>query len=255
MKNIFEELAGAQPVTEEVKTEEVVETPEAPVTEEVIPEEPVKEEVEAKPSIEPNPGLVPLSVLLDEREKRQKYEAQVREFERQKQEAEKQRSIPSFDEDPLGHLNRQYQEMIQAQAETQKHNDLAMGYELTKIRLGEEKTNQIRDWAAQRAQNDPRFAMELENIPRGRFDFVVQEYEKDHVLQAFATPESRRAYIEQQARELGILQAAPAVTPIQPKTAPELPAASISNAPSSKQNVKSGDEIDEFDFLNKKNKR
>lgn len=257
MKNIFEELAGAEPAAEEKPIEEVTETPVEEVVEEPTQEAPETEvapEPEVKPA-EPNHGLVPLTVLLEEREKRQRYEQQVREFERQKQEAEKQRSIPSFDEDPLGHLNRQYQEMIQAQAETQKVNDLVMGYELAKVRLGEEKTNVIRDWAAQKAQSDPRFAMELDSIPQGRFNYVIQEYEKDNMLQAFATPESKRAYIEQQAKELGILSQAPIAPAIAPKATPELPAASISNAPSSTVKAKSGDEIDEFDFLNKKNKR
>ena len=111
-----------------------VEAPEAPVEETETPEEPPQEEAPEGSTAEPETPKtdkeVPLTALLDERDKRQQYQAQVEELKRQLEEATKTPEVmPDVLEDQEGFVAQLESKLIQAT----KQNRIELSQEMMRI--------------------------------------------------------------------------------------------------------------------------
>jgi len=232
-RNIAEELLGKAP------------TPEAPEKavqpqqgQEATPQAPGAEPPPA-PKPEPpraDPGFVPISAMLDEREKRQKTEAKLRELEAQQRQPE---PVPSI-QDP-----EQLAAYIEARAERAAWDAKANWSEHSaRDKHGAETVDKALEWAFAKGEAEKKqfgfspFALEQVRAVHP-VDWVVKQYKEDEEFSRLRDPEKRKAYIEEQARALGFISdPAQAATPAAPQPAPNsqpakpVPSRSLASAPS-----------------------
>ena len=165
MSGLFDELNQN---LEELETETEVETVEPETV--VEAEEEVQEpQVVDTPVVETKNEThhVPINALLDERERRQKSEAdkaalqaRLDQYERANQAA---RYVPDVNQDPIGYIK--YQDQVR-QAERQEQA-VMYSYMSSIQKRGEETTNAARQWAFEKAQSNPTFANALDHVTGG----------------------------------------------------------------------------------------
>lgn len=160
---------------EVAELEQPVEVPieEAPgeTVAEVEPEPTPEPEPVAEP-VRPEPGFVPISVVLDEREKRKAAEARARQFEQQQPQ-----QAPNPYDDPEGFAAHQ-QQMVESRLTQER---FAISDRYARKEHGAEAVENAVAWAQQRAQADPAFAMSYmrETDP---IDWIVQQHKRDTLL-------------------------------------------------------------------------
>lgn len=195
---------------------------EAPVEEQVQaepeeqPEEPKGEETAAPPVAQDDTGKhIPISALLDEREKRQALQREVEAL-RKAQQPQKQ---PDFYEDPEGRLTQE-----RAQVQHMLWNErLNMSETLARQSHGDEAVDGAREAFAEEVKRNPALYAELQR-QANPYGFVVQWHKRQSVLSKMG--DDPEAYIEAQVKaRLEAMQA------VQPK--PSAPPPSLASAAAS----------------------
>ena len=201
---------------EVAEIEQPVEVPVEEVTEEAVAEPEPELTPEPEPVAEParpEPGFVPLSVVLDEREKRKALEARVRQFEQQRPQ-----QAPNPYDDPEGFAAHQQQ--LVEQRLTQER--FAMSDMFARQQHGAEAVESAVQWAQDRAQADPAFAMSYMR-QQNPIDWIVQQHKRDQTLGAIGDrplDDFVRDYIDKNPDKFGPAPvAAAASVAAQPKPA------------------------------------
>jgi hypothetical protein len=176
---------------------------------------------EAKPDVPQ--GHVPLSAMLDEREKRKELERQLQEFQRQQQAPK----APDPDEDPEGF--NQFQ-ISQAQLAVTSAR-LDMSEELAREKHGNEIVDSARDWALAKFQQNPAFQNEVLS-QRNPWGYAVQQYQRDQALGKLGDASEVDAFLAWKAAQSASPTTQPAAPAADPSPAPSMPTRSLASAPS-----------------------
>ena len=161
-----EDIFGATPIAEEqveatpeaVEPEPVAEQPaETPAAPPVVTPEPAK----------PEPGHVPLSAMLDERERRQKLEAELARYQAQQAPPE---PLDVYDPEQMAAF--QHQQVV--------NTKLDISEEMTRDKFGDELVDKARDWALQRFNQNPAYQAEVLR-QRNPWKHVVEQYQRDQI--------------------------------------------------------------------------
>jgi len=210
------------PEADETVEPVVVEQQEAP--EPAI--EPVAEPVvePARQEVRPEPQHVPLTAMLDERDKRKAAETELAQI-RAQQQQQQPASAPDMFEDPEGFRVHQEQSV---QAALYQSN-LQWSQRIAAIQHGEEATQQATNWGLERCNADPYFNAKVRasNDPIG---FVVSEWKREQIASQ-VTPDDFaefKAWKQAQAQINAPAPASPA-NPIAPRNTPPR---SLASAPS-----------------------
>ena len=112
------------------------------------------------------PGHVPISALLDERDKRRKLEEQLAQIQQQQMQ-----HAPQVDpyQDPAAYANQ-----------LALNTRLDMSEEMARSKHGEDVVNTARDWALQKFASNPAFQAEVLS-QRNPYEYVVQQYGREQV--------------------------------------------------------------------------
>jgi hypothetical protein len=213
--------AGA-PVEEPVVTPAEPEpTPEAKPQPEESANPLVPPVVEAKP----DPGFVPITSMLDEREKRQKLEAELAQL-RASQQQPQPEPVPNMFEDPEGF--QAYQQQFANQTAINVKLDLSE--DMARQAHGDELVDQARDWALQRFQSIPGFQAHVLG-QRNPYGFVVQEYRKAQIADQI-TPEDLAQFQAWKTAQAQIQTPAPPTAAAPPNSPRSVPPRSLASAPS-----------------------
>ncbi|CAB5222432.1 hypothetical protein UFOVP368_7 [uncultured Caudovirales phage] len=161
-----EDIFGTNPIAEEqveatpeaVEPEPVAEQPaETPVAPPVVTPEPAK----------PEPGHVPLSAMLDERERRQKLEAELARYQAQQAPPE---PLDVYDPEQLaGYTSQQV-----------LNTKLDISEEMTRDKFGDELVDKAREWALQRFSQDPSYQAQVLR-QRNPWKHVVEQFQRDQI--------------------------------------------------------------------------
>ena len=204
---------------------EPVETPE-PVAVEPQPE-PEQPQVEPQPQEEQS-RHVPLATFLDQRDelKRWKQEAEQLRAAQQRQQPPSQAPDPL--DDPQGFASHQEQLLEQKLTEQRfQTSDL-----IARQQHGAEAVDAAGAWAAERARNDPGFAVAYMQQPHP-IDWIVQQHKRDAMMSDIGSDPDE--YVRRRAAELGFIQApAPNAAPVavtQQPVAQPAPPRSLAAAP------------------------
>lgn len=205
-----EELFEESPFPEEAAP---VETPPASPT-----EPPAAEPVQAEPGSKPvEPGFVPVTAMLDERDKRKQLEQELEQYRSQQKQTE-QPAPPDIFEDPEGWQAYQAQQ-FQGALYSQR---LDMSYRFAAQSHGQETVDAAMEWGMKRCASDPHFNAMVMNNP-DPVGFAVQQYQREQVASQVDLSEFEQFKAWKQAQE--------AVTP--PAINPQVtPPKSIVSAPS-----------------------
>lgn len=211
------------PVVEESAPEVAPEPVVEPEVEMVEPEAPVTTEPqpEVVEPIRPEPGFVPISALMDERDKRKAAEQRASQFDQQRQ----QPQMPDPFDDPTGFAN--YQQSLVQQAivadRFERSNEDAVE------KWGESSVQSAIEWAAQRAQQNPSFAAEYMTKSRP-VHWIVQQHQRHSMLDQIgdrSLDDFVREYVSKNpaliANAATVAAAAPAVASPQASTPVRVP--------------------------------
>lgn len=131
----------------------------------------------------PPPGHVPLSVVLDEREKRREAEARLKRIEEQQRRAEPVDLPPE-----------------QQHAQRLETIHLNMSERFARKEHGDEVVDKARDAALERFQTDPLYYQQVMSQP-DPYEFVVREYKQSQALSALNDPNKLDAFLKWQAAQ------------------------------------------------------
>lgn len=204
-------LDGIGSMEEEVATSE----PET-VVEPVAPEpEPIASEPVAE--VKPEPQHVPLTAMLDERDKRKALEAELERL-RAAQQPQERPSVPDMFEDPDGYT------AYQAQVHQQQviNTKLDLSEDMARDKFGDEKVEAAKAWALQMFQTRPGFQQEVLS-QRHPYKYAVEQYEREQIATS-VTPDD---FAQFQAWKLAQNQIQETQTP-----AKVAPPRSLASAPS-----------------------
>lgn len=197
-------------------------------------------EPEAAPLVAPpppEPGHVPLSAVLDEREKRQALERELAELRRQ----HAQPQAPAMDpyEDPAAYT----QQVV-------LNTKLDMSEEMARSKHGDDLVEQAKTWAVDKMSKSPGFSQEVLSN-RHPYEFAVQAYQRDQLVSQLKPDDLAQfqAWKAAQAAPQAQPLAAPAA-PIPPVAAPPRSLAAATSA-GGLQHVPTGDGV-AFDSLFKR---
>lgn len=216
----------------------------AAASEPLAPETPVEtvqaDAVAAPPATDPAPvepaapseasslqsGHVPLSALLDERERRRAADAELAALRAQAQPP----TIPDPYEDPEAFAHHQAVTM----AHTAKMHGLQMSRLVATQQHGQEVVDQAMAWAAEHAERDAGFRERTYNSHHP-VDLAVAEFKRHQLLNEVG--EDPDAYVRRRAAELGFVAPATPQTPAAPQASaippkPAAPRPSLAAAPS-----------------------
>lgn len=196
--------------------------PEQPAPEEPAPSEPVNPLVAPVVDAKPDPGFVPISVVLDERDKRQKLEAELAKFQAQQQ----PQAIPDRWEDPEGFDAYQDQKL---QAALYQQN-LRWSERIAASEHGKETVDTAKAWGIERCDADPYFNAKVASSP-DPIGFVVSEWKREQIASQ-VTPDDFaqfQAWKAAQAQLQAPAQPPPAASPTTSRT---VPPRSLASAPS-----------------------
>jgi hypothetical protein len=177
---------------------------------------------EAKPDVPQ--GHVPLSAMLDEREKRKELERQLQEFQRQ-QTAPK---VPDPDEDPDAYNRFQIDQAQQIALNTR----LDMSEEMAREKHGNDVVDAARDWTLQRFQQNPAYRDEVLS-QRNPWGYAVQQFQRHTALDKLGDTSEIDAFLAWKAAQAtGVTTTQPAAPAADPSPAPTIPTRSLASAPS-----------------------
>lgn len=210
-----------QPVT----APEQVETPAEPIE----PEQPAPEPASPlqAPVVEtkPDPGFVPLTVVLDEREKRQKLEAEIAQI-RAAQQTQQPQAVPDQWEDPEGYAAFQDQKV---QAALYQQN-LRWSERIAASEHGKETVDQAKQWGIERCDADPYFNAKVA-ASEDPIGFVVSEWKREQIA-AQVTPDDFAQFQAWKQAQAQLQAPAPQSAAPQPSPSRSIPPRSLASAPS-----------------------
>lgn len=180
------------------------------------PAEPVAQEP-APPEPKPEPQHVPITALLDERDKRKAMEAELERL-RAAQAPQPEFTIPDMFEDPDGYSN--YQQQVAQQATLNAKLDISE--EMARDKFGDEEVETAKNWALQQFAARPGFQQEVLR-QRNPYRFVVEQYKREQI----ATQVTPDDFAQYQAWKAAQSQLQAPATP-----APVAPPRSLATAPS-----------------------
>jgi hypothetical protein len=227
----------ADNVNAPVEDKPVEETPPAetpPEPEQPTPEEPAQPEAtpEAQPVVEmsrqPDPGFVPIGVVLDTRDKLKAAEAELAQLRAQTVQPEVE--IPDPDLDPHGFAN--YQQVQQNRALLNTRLDLSE--DMARERHGDDLVDKARDWALGRFRDNPAFQAEVLG-QRNPYGHIVREFQRQDALARIGDPSEIDAFLAWKAAQGQLNEQQAAQPPGQaapPNPAPSIPPRSLASAPS-----------------------
>lgn len=178
------------------------------------------------PQEAPPPAHVPISALMDERDKRKAMEAQLAAYQAQ------QAAPPPPDRyaDPEGYEAFQEARFQQAVYETRRD----MSKRFAEMQHTPEVVAQAHDWAFQKAQSDPEFNAKALASP-DPYGFAVAEMRKEQLLQTVDPgkfdPAQYQQFLNWQAQQAAQTQQQQAFVPVPQTPPPPLPV-SLATAPS-----------------------
>lgn len=188
----------------ELFTDEPVEMADLePVAIEPVEEVPPVEAEAAEPEAEveppvaehqrPDPGFVPISALMDERDRRKQAEERARQFEQQQGQ-----QPPNPYDDPEGFAAHQ-QQMVEERLTQER---FAMSDMFARERHGDETVETAVKWAQERAQADPSFAMSYMRH-QNPIDWIVQQHKRDALLSDIGDPAKLDDWFAREAAKRG----------------------------------------------------
>lgn len=217
---LFGDLQGEPEAVEQVPEQPQAQPDPSPAPEPALEPEPV---IEQQPEEPKGAHLVPLAVLLDEREKRKDYERKLREFEEREARAKAAatpQAIPDPYEDPQG-----YQSYVQNQVDQQAFNLRAeMSGQFAEQKFGKETVEAAIAWATSQTA-DPFLGQRVQQS-RSPVEFVVEQYQREQFFQNRGSDPSAN---QQLVATPGT--AAPQPMAAQPLQKPQAPPRSLAAAP------------------------
>lgn len=219
----FLEKKEAEEVTPEPQVEQPAIAEETP---EPMGEKPAEIAPSAPPAPEPEPTRVPITALLDEREKRQATERELQELRRWKEQLEAQQrqqqiKTPDIYEDPEGFI-RQTQATMQQALWNERLN---MSEAIARTQYGDETVETARNAFAQAVQSSPALYAEMRQHPNP-YAYVVNWHKRQSILSEIGNdPDKWREQERERIRQEILAQA-------QPSPKPTAPPPSLSKAPS-----------------------
>lgn len=217
------EADNANVPVEEPKEPETPE-PEAPAEVVETPTEQPASPLEA-PIVEakPDPGFVPITSLLDEREKRQRLEADLAQLRAQQQQPQAQEVPDVFDEN--------YGAYQEQRAQTAALNSkLDISEEMARDKFGDEAVDQARDWALEQSRARPGFYQELIG-QRNPYRYAVEQYRREQIASQ-VSPDDFAEFQAWKAANVALHAPQPSPVAAQPLASRELPPRSLASAPS-----------------------
>lgn len=222
-------LAAVEADNANVRVEEPKEEPAPLELTEEAPEEPVQAETPVEPAPEPDakpePQSVPITAMLDERDKRKALEQELAQL-RASQQQQQPQAVPDVFEDPDGFAAYQDQKVQQALYQ----QNLRWSERTATIEHGAETVNQAKEWAVARCDADPYFNAKVAASP-DPIGFAVSEWKREQIASQ-VTPEDLTQFQAWKAAQAQLqASAAPqgAAEPITPRTPPPR---SLASAPS-----------------------
>ncbi len=204
----FGSMNDQEPEIQEPETEQIVEeeTQPEPVIVEPEPEQP-----------KPEAQHVPITALLDERDKRRTLEQELERL-RASQQPTQQPSAPDMFDDPEGYAS--YQSAMTEQ--TAINTKLDISEEMARDKFGDEEVEAAKNWALSQFQSRPDFQRQV-LTQRHPYKFAVEAYRREQMVSQ-VTPDDFAQFKAWQAAQSQI-QA-------QTKPAPQAPPRSLASAPS-----------------------
>jgi len=178
----------------------------------------------------PPPGYIPIAAVLDEREKRQKFERELEDYRRKYEEATKQPPAPL---DPIADPEA-FEAALQNRIQQVEWNAITTVSLASARRIhGEDKVQAAEQWVAQELQRNPHFFQAIRRQP-DPYDFVVRQHQRSLQLSKIGDDDPE-AWAQKWAEANGYVKApaaaAPGISAPSPQFAP-IPKASIASAPS-----------------------
>lgn len=195
---------------------------------EEAPQEPVQAEQPVEPTPEPEarpePQHVPITAMLDERDKRKALEQELAQL-RAMQQQQQPQAVPDVFEDPDGFAAYQDQKIN----ELLYQQNLRWSERTATIEHGTETVSQAKEWAVARCDQDPYFNAKVAASP-DPIGFAVSEWKREQIASQ-VTPEDLTQFQAWKAAQAQIRATAQpsAATPTSPRTPPPR---SLASAPS-----------------------
>lgn len=216
--------------------------PEPPAeTQPALTPEPAPSQPASAP-VQPPPGYIPMAAVLDEREKRQKYERELEDMRRKYEEATRKPPQPL---DPIADPEA-FERSLNERIQQSRWDAITSTSLVSALRThGREKVTAAEQWVEQQTAANPAFRQTILN-QLDPYDFVVQEHQKSLRQQKLGDKDPDEYAIEN-IRELAkrpeflkalqdaglIPAAAPGVSGgVAPSPHPTLPRPSLASAPS-----------------------
>lgn len=178
-----------------------------------------------EPLAKPEAGHVPITAMLDEREKRQAAERELAELRRQAQQRQPAPALPDPFVDPDGYAAHQ-----QAQVQSTALNiRLDLSEDLARNKHGDAPVDQARDWALAKMNASPAFQQEVLSN-RNPYEFIVQQHQRDQLV-AQVQGSDFEEFKAWKAAQAGLAQS-PSAAPAAPPTPVAAPPRSLASATS-----------------------
>lgn len=185
----------------------------------VVEVEPVAEPTPPAPEPEakPDPQHVPITALLDERDKRKKLEEEIERFKAAQKPAEAP-AVPDMFDDPEGFAAYQEQKVQQAVYA----QNLRFSERLAAKEYGAETFAKAKEWGIAKCDADPHFNAKVA-ASDDPYELVVSEWKRDQVASQF-NPDDFAQFQAWKAAQSAVQE--------QTKPAPQAPPRSLASAPS-----------------------
>lgn len=193
-------LDGSEEPAEPVRVEEAPPAQEQPAAEQAEAQAPADDGDAPQPrgpdgkfsskSAKPEPGHVPLSAMLDERDRRKQAEERLRAFESQQQrQPAPQPGSP------------EYVEQVRSDVQQQVVNErLNFSEKLARKEYGAETVEGAKEWALARFAQNPAYQAEVLSHP-DPYEFVVVQFKQQQALSALSDPAKLDAFLAWQATQ------------------------------------------------------
>lgn len=182
--------------------------------------EPAPEVVEPQPVVEPRTeDRIPIGALLDEREKRKELERELATL--RQQQPQQQANIPDPYDDPQGY-SAYIENRIGQERQVLKNQ---FSHQFAVRDYGQDKVEEARVWALEKAQKDPVFGQQVEaafQTQASPFEWVVQQHKRDSLLSDIGDNVDDWFTREAVKRGYAAMNASPAAAPVAVAPAPAL---------------------------------
>jgi hypothetical protein len=188
--------------------------------------EPVAEPIQAAPVPETPPAHVPISALMDERDKRKAMEAELA-AERARARERTRQGPPDRWEDPEG-----YDAYQQAYVQNSTLNvKLDLSEDMARGKHGDEVVNAVQQWAATKFAQSPALQQEI-LTQRNPYEYAIKLYKQEQTFQQLGDGDLD-AFLAWKAQQANPLAPSPPATPAAiPASPAPRPPPSLANAPS-----------------------